>query len=125
MIHADLRLTNLLHHQGETRIIDFDDCGFGWYMHDLAAAVSFCEHHPRAAEWIDNWLTGYERVAHINDADRAIIPDMLMQRRLQLSAWMGSHANTEMAQSVEANWSADTVRLSRRYLETDHWPVGA
>lgn len=125
LIHADLRLTNLLHHQGETRIIDFDDCGFGWYMHDLAAAVSFCEHHPRAAEWIDNWLTGYERVAHINDADMAIIPDMLMQRRLQLSAWMGSHANTEMAQSVEANWSADTVRLSRRYLETDHWPVGA
>ncbi|HAH14035.1 MAG TPA: serine kinase, partial [Pantoea agglomerans] len=27
LIHADLRLTNLLLHKGETRVIDFDDCG--------------------------------------------------------------------------------------------------
>ena len=124
LIHADLRLTNLLHHQGQTRIIDFDDCGFGWYMHDLAAAVSFFEHHPRATEWIENWLTGYEKIAHVSDDDLAVLPDLLMQRRLQLSAWMGSHAGTEMAQSLEAQWSADTVRLCRRYLETDRWPVG-
>ncbi len=124
LIHADLRLTNLLHHQGQTRIIDFDDCGFGWYMHDLAAAISFCEHHPRAADWIDNWLTGYEKSGHISDQDMAILPDLLMQRRLQLSAWMGSHARTEMARGLEQHWSADTVRLCRRYLETDRWPVG-
>ncbi len=124
LIHADLRLTNLLHHQGQTRIIDFDDCGFGWYMHDLAAAISFFEHHPRAAEWIDNWLTGYEKNAHVGDDDLAILPDLLMQRRLQLSAWMGSHANTDMARGLEQQWSADTVRLCHRYLETDRWPVG-
>ncbi len=124
LIHADLRLTNLLHHQGQTKIIDFDDCGFGWYMHDLAAAVSFFEHHPRAAEWIDNWLTGYEKSAHVSDEDLAMIPDLLMQRRLQLSAWMGSHASTEMARGLEQQWSADTLRLCHRYLETDRWPVG-
>ncbi len=124
LIHADLRLTNLLHHQGQTKIIDFDDCGFGWYMHDLAAAVSFFEHHPRATEWIDNWLTGYEKSAHVSDEDLAMIPDLLMQRRLQLSAWMGSHASTEMARGLEQQWSADTLRLCHRYLETDRWPVG-
>lgn len=31
LIHADLRLTNLLPYKGETRVIDFDDCGMGWY----------------------------------------------------------------------------------------------
>lgn len=124
LIHADLRLTNLLHHQGQTKIIDFDDCGFGWYMHDLAAAISFFEHHPRAAEWIENWLAGYEKTAHISDEDLAILPDLLMQRRLQLSAWMGSHASTEMARGLEQQWSAETVRLCHRYLETDRWPVG-
>lgn len=41
LIHADLRLTNLLLLNGETRVIDFDDCGFSWYLHDLAAAISF------------------------------------------------------------------------------------
>ena len=30
LIHADMRLANLLIDGGRTRLIDFDDCGFGW-----------------------------------------------------------------------------------------------
>ena len=125
LIHADLRLTNLLHHQGETRVIDFDDCGMGWYLHDLAAAISFVEHHPNAGRWIENWLQGYEEVAHISDDDRAILPSMLIQRRIQLTAWAASHRETEMAQSLGDHWARDTIRLCRRYLESDLLPVGA
>ncbi|MCU5772064.1 phosphotransferase [Erwiniaceae bacterium BAC15a-03b] len=125
LIHADLRLTNLLLHKGETRVIDFDDCGFGWYLHDLAAAISFVEHHPRAAEWVDHWIHGYEQVAHISDADMALVPTLLMQRRIQLLAWAGSHAETEMAQSLGPQWADHSVRLCRRYLDTTQLPVGA
>lgn len=53
LIHADLRLANLLVDGELTRIIDFDDCGFGWYLHDLASALSSHEDHvdtPRAIE---------------------------------------------------------------------------
>jgi Ser/Thr protein kinase RdoA (MazF antagonist) len=32
------------------RIIDFDDCGFSWFMYDFAAAVSFIEHEPIVPE---------------------------------------------------------------------------
>ncbi|MFH8133631.1 phosphotransferase enzyme family protein [Pantoea osteomyelitidis] len=125
LIHADLRLTNLLLHKGETRVIDFDDCGFGWYLHDLAAAISFVEHHPRAAEWVDHWIRGYEQVAHISDEEMARVPTLLMQRRIQLTAWVGSHAETEMAQSLGPHWANHSVRLCRRYLETQQLPVGA
>lgn len=125
LIHADLRLTNLLLHKGETRVIDFDDCGFGWYLHDLAAAISFVEHHPRAAEWVDHWIRGYEQVAHISDEEMARVPTLLMQRRIQLTAWVGSHAETEMAQSLGPHWADHSVRLCRRYLETQQLPVGA
>ncbi|KMV69285.1 serine kinase [bacteria symbiont BFo1 of Frankliniella occidentalis] len=125
LIHADLRLTNLLLHKGETRVIDFDDCGFGWYLHDLAAAISFVEHHPRAAEWVDNWITGYEQVAHISDAEMDRVPTLLIQRRIQLLAWAGSHAETEMAHSLGPQWADHSVRLCRRYLETSQLPVGA
>ncbi|CCG86366.1 phosphotransferase enzyme family protein [Erwinia piriflorinigrans] len=124
LIHADLRLTNLLLHKGETRVIDFDDCGFGWYLHDLAAAISFVEHHPRAAEWIEHWVRGYEQVGHISDAEMARVPSLLIQRRIQLLAWAGSHAETEMAQSLGPQWAAHSVRLCRRYLETQQLPVG-
>ena len=125
LIHADLRLTNLLLYKGETRVIDFDDCGFGWYLHDLAAAISFNEHHPRAAEWVDHWIRGYEQVAHITDAEMERVPTLLIQRRIQLLAWAGSHAETEMAQSLGPQWADHSVRLCRRYLETRDLPVGA
>ncbi|UUE36469.1 phosphotransferase enzyme family protein [Pectobacterium aroidearum] len=124
LIHADLRLTNLLLHRGETRVIDFDDCGMGWYLHDLAAAISFVEHHPRAAEWVENWLCGYERVAHVSDEELALLPTLLIQRRIQLTAWVGSHAETEMAQSLGPDWAKHSVRLCRRYLETSDLPIG-
>ncbi|NIF23435.1 phosphotransferase enzyme family protein [Candidatus Pantoea multigeneris] len=125
LIHADLRLTNLLLHKGETRVIDFDDCGFSWYMHDLAAAISFVEHHPRAEEWVENWIHGYEQVAHISDQEMAIVPTLLIQRRIQLTAWVGSHAETEMALSLGPQWADHSVRLARRYLENSMLPVGA
>ncbi len=125
LIHADLRLTNLLLHKGETRVIDFDDCGLGWYLHDLAAAISFVEHHPRAADWVENWIYGYEQVAHISDEEMAIIPTLLIQRRIQLTAWVGSHAETDMARSLGASWADHSVRLCRRYLETETLPIGA
>ena len=124
LIHADLRLTNLLLHKGETRVIDFDDCGLGWYLHDLAAAISFVEHHPRAPEWIDHWIRGYEQVAHISDAEMAMLPALLIQRRIQLTAWVGSHAETEMARSLGPAWASHSVRLCRDYLAGKPLPVG-
>ncbi|WP_315709138.1 phosphotransferase enzyme family protein [Brenneria uluponensis] len=124
LIHADLRLTNLLMFKGETRVIDFDDCGFGWYLHDLAAAISFVEHHPRADAWVAGWLRGYQRICPLTDADMAVIPALLIQRRIQLMAWAGSHAQTEQAKSLGDNWSDHSVRLCRRYLEKVSLPVG-
>lgn len=118
LIHADLRLTNLLLHNGETQVIDFDDCGMGWYMHDAAAAISFVEHHPRAVEWIEHWLRGYQKVCPLSEADLAVIPTMIVQRRIQLLAWRGSHATTEMAQSLGNEWEAESLKLCRDYLAT-------
>ena len=125
LIHADLRLTNLLMHKGQTRVIDFDDCGMGWYLHDLAAAISFVEHHPGAPDWVENWLTGYEQVAHLSDQELAIVPTLLTQRRIQLTAWVASHRDTSMARSLGEHWPSHTVRLCQRYLNGEHRPIGA
>lgn len=123
LIHADLRLSNLLLDGDDTRVIDFDDCGFGWYMHDLAAALSFEEHHPRAKEWVDQWLAGYREVTTLEQADLEIIPAMIAQRRIQLLAWAGSHAQTQQAIDLGADWADHSVRLVRRYLD-GRLPVG-
>lgn len=123
LIHADLRLTNLLLHKGETRVIDFDDCGMGWYMHDAAAAISFVEHHPRAQEWVEHWLAGYQRVLPLEEDCLAVIPSMIIQRRIQLLAWVGSHATTEMASSLGDRWVGDSLKLCEAYLATEECPL--
>ena len=124
LIHADLRLTNILLDRGETRVIDFDDCGFGWYLHDLAAAISFVEHHPNAQHWVDNWIEGYQQVHSLSHEDLAVLPALFIQRRIQLTAWLASHRDTEMAKSVAQGWSAQTLGLCRTYLAGKNLPIG-
>ncbi|MBJ7472785.1 MAG: phosphotransferase, partial [Solirubrobacteraceae bacterium] len=47
LVHADLRLANLLLDDRDgreiVRVIDFDDCGPSWFMYDFGSAVSFME----------------------------------------------------------------------------------
>ncbi len=62
LVHADLRLANLLVDGNSTYVIDFDDCGWSWYLYDLGAALSFIEHDPRVPELVDSWTRGYRRV---------------------------------------------------------------
>src|SRR5262249_34337093 len=73
LIHADVRLANLLVDGDDIQVIDFDDCGFGWFMFDLATAVSFMEHDPRVPELCDAWVRGYRRVLPLPAADEAEI----------------------------------------------------
>ena len=47
LIHADMRLANLLVSGADLHVIDFDDCGFGWFIFDIGASLSFIEHDPR------------------------------------------------------------------------------
>ena len=98
------------------KVIDFDDCGFGWYMYDAATPVSFYEHEPQVPELIDAWVRGYRSVAPLAREDEAEIPTFVMLRRLLLVAWIGSHSETELAQSMGVAYTEGTVGLCEGYL---------
>ncbi|MGO0790919.1 phosphotransferase enzyme family protein [Herbaspirillum seropedicae] len=116
LIHADLRIANLLVKGPRTTIIDFDDCGIGWFLHDMATALSFIEHRPDRRELMLRWAEGYSRHGALTQADIEEFPTFLMQRRLQLLAWMASHSETELAQSLGESWVAGTAELATDYL---------
>ncbi len=117
--HADIRLANLLVDDGDVRVIDFDDCGFAWFMYDFATTVSFMEDHPRVPELRAAWTDGYRSVAPLAPEDEAILDTLVMLRRLLLVAWIGSHHEfaTEAAE-LGAGFTAGTCALAERYLST-------
>jgi Ser/Thr protein kinase RdoA (MazF antagonist) len=119
LIHADLRLANLLIDGDEVRVIDFDDCGFSWFMYDFATAVSFVEDHPGVPEWRSAWVSGYRSVAALDAASEAELQTFVMLRRLLLVAWIGSHHTfAPEAAELGAGYTAGTCTLAEEYLST-------
>ncbi len=116
LVHADTRLANLLVHDGTVGVIDFDDCGFGWYLYDLGAAVSFVEHSPQVPALVDSWLEGYRRAAGLPPADEAEAWTFILFRRLLLVAWVGSHRGADIAATLGAGFTRDSCDLAERYL---------
>ncbi|WP_240722716.1 phosphotransferase enzyme family protein [Poseidonocella sp. HB161398] len=118
LVHADLRLANLLAREDGLGVIDFDDCGFSWFIYDFAAAISFHELNPIVPELQAAWLEGYRAVRPLGGEHAAMIPDFVMFRRLLLTAWIASHAETETAADAGLGAYTDgTLEIARRYLE--------
>ena len=116
LIHGDMRLANLLIDGGATKLIDFDDCGFGWLMYDCATTVSFFEHRSEVPELVAAWVRGYRRVRDLSAENVSEIPTFVMLRRLLLVAWLGSHSETGLARSLGAGYTQGTEPLCEGYL---------
>ncbi|HTM76101.1 MAG TPA: phosphotransferase, partial [Devosia sp.] len=71
LIHADMRLGNLLVEGDHVTLIDFDDSGFCWFAYDFAAAISFHETHLAVPALKAAWLKGYQPIRALAAADLA------------------------------------------------------
>lgn len=116
LIHADMRLANLIISDGSTRLIDFDDCGLGWFAYDFAAGVSFMEDDPRIPELRESWVRGYRKVREFGKEDELEIDTFVMLRRMALLAWIGSHGETDLAKEQGLEFSRVSAELAEAYL---------
>lgn len=122
LIHGDLRLANLLMDATGLWVIDFDDCGFGWWMYDFAAAVSFMETDPRVPELAAIWEDGYASVTPLSAQDIAALPVLVLLRRILLTAWLGTRAGSDTAAEFGGPaFTEGTVALADRFMT--HGPL--
>lgn len=117
LIHADMRLANLLVDDGRVTLIDFDDCGFGWFLYDLAASLSFIETTPQAAALRRCWIEGYSAIRPLSADDLGMIDAMVLLRRMALLAWIGSHGETELAAQHRERFAAETAALAEAWMD--------
>jgi Ser/Thr protein kinase RdoA (MazF antagonist) len=118
LVHADMRLANLLVDGPNVGVIDFDDCGFSWYLYDLGSSLSFIEHLPIVPELIDSWVTGYTSVSPLSRDEVDELPTFVMFRRLLLVSWIGSHSAVPEAQRMGPEFTTVSCDLAERYLTT-------
>jgi putrescine aminotransferase len=92
LIHADLLPENILMKDGELRLIDFDDCGYGWYMFEMATSV-----FPRIAEpyfdtLVDAYVEGYRSQRPFSDEHLQLFPAFILLRGLTYLGWLMTRA---------------------------------
>ncbi len=116
LIHADLRLANLILERNNIAVIDFDDCGWGWFLYDAAAIVSFFEDRRDIPEFLHHWCEGYRKLRPLSSEEENELMTFVMLRRMILLAWMGSHRETILASAHAPLYAAITCDMAERYL---------
>ena len=88
LIHADLHPGNVLVDGEQVRLIDFDDAGFGWHVHELAVALFNNQTSPRFGTMQEALIRGYRGRRELADEDLALLPLFLLMRNLMVIGWM-------------------------------------
>jgi Ser/Thr protein kinase RdoA (MazF antagonist) len=91
IIHGDLHGWNLMWHEGELFIFDFDDCGYGIPHQDLAITLYYLDTPEQDAAVIE----GYKSVCALPTYTKAQMDSLLLQRRLVLLNYLYETKNPE------------------------------
>jgi Ser/Thr protein kinase RdoA (MazF antagonist) len=80
LIHADLIFANVLFHGGEACAIDFDDCGFGYFLYDMAILLDRIEMRQDYPSLRAALLDGYRQVRPLAAEHEAYLDLFLLAR---------------------------------------------
>ena len=88
LIHGDLHYENFLFHHGAARAIDFDDCGWGFYLYDLAVTLweleGRAQYEAMRTALLDEYSARRPLPARFPDHLRAFA----ILRRVQILMWV-------------------------------------
>jgi Ser/Thr protein kinase RdoA (MazF antagonist) len=89
LIHGDLHLKSLLFSpDGRPVVIDFDTCGYGYYIYDLAVAIWNLFNRADYTSLRDALLTGYRKVRFLSEKEESYITHFVAGRlMIQILIW--------------------------------------
>ncbi len=118
LIHADPHWGNILFADGAARAIDFDDCGFGYWLYDLAIAVGRWRITPQWDGIWQNFLKGYCQLQRWDEAASKVLDVIIAARCTNVLQWYVGHATYDplFASDVHEVIETFTTRIRTIYL---------
>jgi Ser/Thr protein kinase RdoA (MazF antagonist) len=87
LIHSDLSFGNVLFTTDAVLPIDFDDCGFGYYLYDLAVILAGPWERPGFRQRRNALLQGYREICELPDEHLTLVPTFMAMRAASLGQW--------------------------------------
>ena len=116
LIHADLHHGNCLFYEDEVRAIDFDDCGWGHFVYDLAVTQWYLQAQPDFPALCEAHLTGYRAVRPLPDEQLALLPTFTAARTLLMAVYMAGRADNPKLRERAPQFVAHCAAVLRDYL---------
>jgi Ser/Thr protein kinase RdoA (MazF antagonist) len=101
LIHADMYPENVLFKAGEAYPIDFEDCGFGYWLWDIAIALCLW---PWTEEWYwmrDAFLDGYSRIRTLPNSQLQHLDLFMATQYATMVLWASLFIRNDPARQAE------------------------
>ncbi|KYC36735.1 hypothetical protein WA1_44465 [Scytonema hofmannii PCC 7110] len=84
LIHGDLHYGNCKFYKGKIQVFDFDDCGWSYYLYDLAVTLYYFRNRSEYPVWRTVLLESYQEICSLPKQNESCLDALIAARRLHL-----------------------------------------
>ena len=118
LIHADLYPENVLFKDGRAYPIDFEDCGYGYWMWDIAVALCTWAWTPDWERLRDAFYDGYTQIRSLPQAQRDLLDLFIAIQFATMLLWASAFLEHDPARAPEhIPWRDDSGRRLLSYFQ--------
>lgn len=119
LVHADMLAKNILFHEGEPRALDFEYCGWGYYLYDLTPLLWQLKSERAAYQMLEDAMwTGYTSIKPQPDRYRDLLEVFIAGRQLASCRWLAVNLNHAAVREVAPQLLAQRTDELTKFLET-------
>lgn len=120
LIHGDLHQMNYVFLKGEARALDFDDCGWGYYLGDMGATLGPLVSRKDFPSLRDAFLHGYRDVRPLDSGHERMLTSFLIADRLKIAVWMSGRRDNPGLRDGIAGFVRDRVDQIEAMMQWNH-----
>jgi Ser/Thr protein kinase RdoA (MazF antagonist) len=124
LIHGDYLPKNVLWNGASMAVIDFEDCGWGYWLYDLAPTCLLLRAIHQQPAFESAFIRGYGAEHPLHDLDHTIIEDFMAARHVASCRWQAANLHNPRIRETAATVIARRTEDLKSYLATGTLSIG-